>query len=444
MSGKYTREDILNIIQDEDVEFIYLQFTDIFGVMKNVAITPEMFERALNDQVMFDGSSIDGFIRVEESDMYLKPDLDSFIVYPWRNNISSEARLICDVFNTDGTPFGGDPRHVLKNICRQAESMGYTLYAGPECEFFLFHTDEKGKPTLITHDDAGYFDLAPVDLGENARKEIVKTLRKMGFEIEASHHEIAPGQHEIDLRSDEVLNTADKIMTLKTVVRMVAKNHGLHATFMPKPVYGIAGSGMHMNISILKEGKNIFYDDNDSLHLSKEGYSFIAGVLRHARGICAVTNPTVNSYKRLASGYEAPLFVTWSAKDRSPLIRVPAQRGLDTHFEVRNPDPSCNPYLALAAIFKAGLDGIENSLRIPDSVDENINDMPAEDRKALKINKLPGTLEEAIDCFQSDDITQKALGEHIYSRFLEAKKLEWKDYSNRINQWEIDQYLTKF
>lgn len=444
MKNKYTREDILNIVEDEAVEFIYLQFTDIFGVMKNVAIPAGEIEKALNNEITFDGSSVDGFVRIEESDMYLRPDLNTFCVYPWRGAFGREARLICDVYNPDGTPFEGDPRFILRKVCKEAESMGFTMHVGPECEFFLFHTDDKGKPTLNTHDDAGYFDLAPVDLGESARRDMVMTLKKMGFEIEASHHEVAPGQHEIDFKFDEALYAADKIMTFKTIVRIVAKNHGLHATFMPKPIYGIPGSGMHINQSLHKENINVFYNEDDEFKLSKIAYGYLAGVLKHAKSLCAITNPTVNSYKRLVSGYEAPVYIAWSVRNRSPLVRVPANKGENTRFELRSPDPSCNPYLALAVILKSGLDGIKNNLMPPDPVERNIYEMHEIERKMGCIESLPQSLDEAINYLNDDETLKDALGEHVFSRFIEAKRIEWEEYRKSISAWEIEKYLTKF
>lgn len=444
MLDGYSKEDILKIIEDEDIEFVYLQFTDIFGVLKNVAIPSEGIKKALDNEVTFDGSSIDGYVRVEEADMYLKPDFSTFCIYPWQGRSGKEARFICDVYNPDGTPFEGDPRNILKRACSIASKKGYTLQVSPECEFFLFHTDEKGKPTLITHDDAGYFDLAPIDLGENARRDMVMMLKNMGFEIEASHHEVASGQHEIDLASSEALKTADNIMTFKSIVKIVAKNHGLHATFMPKPIYSLPGSGMHINLSLFKDDKNVFYNKNDKLSLSETAYSCIAGIIKHAKAMCAITNPTVNSYKRLVSGFEAPIYIAWSSKNQSPLIRVPTKRGINTRIELRNPDPSFNPYLAFAVILSSGLDGIENNMKPPKPVEMNIFDLPEEKIQQQNIQILPQTLEEAINCLKEDEIVKNALGGHILSRFIEAKQNEWEDYRNRVTDWEIEKYLTKF
>ena len=337
--SNYSKADIIRMVEEEDVEFIRLQFTDMFGTLKNVAITSSQLEKALNNECMFDGSSIEGFVRIEESDMYLHPDLDTFTIFPWRPQQGKVARIICDVYGTDQKPFEGDPRYILKKVIKEAADMGYQFDVGPECEFFLFHQDDEGQPTTISHERAGYFDLGPVDLGENARRDMVLTLEDMGFEIEASHHEAAPAQHEIDFRYDEALKTADNIMTFKLAVKTIAKRHGLFASFMPKPKYGINGSGMHINMSLFKDGKNIFADDSDELGLSQERDYFIGGIMKHMKGMSVITNPLVNSYKRLVPGYEAPIYIAWSATNRSPLIRIPASRGAGTRVELRCPDP---------------------------------------------------------------------------------------------------------
>lgn len=438
------KNEILRKIEEEGVEFIYLQFTDIFGIMKNVAITVNELERALNNEIVFDGSSIDGFVRIEESDMYLYPDLNTFLVYPWYSSFGREARFICDIYDSEGKPFEGDPRYVLKKVLKEAEEMGYQIKIGPECEFFLFNTDEFGKPTLVTHDDASYFDLAPVDLGENARREMVLNLNKMGYDVEASHHEVAPGQHEIDLKNDYALNAADKIVTFKQVVRKIAKNHGLHATFMPKPIYGIAGSGLHTNIFVYKDGKNVFYDKDDKYNLSKDAYGFIAGLMEHAKAISAITNPNINSYKRLVSGYEAPIYISWSCKNRSPLIRVPSRLDKNARIELRSPDPSCNPYLALAVIIKAGLDGIKRNMMPCEPIDKNLYEITIEERLEVGIETLPQSLREALSELKKDDLIKEALGQHIYNRFIEAKKLEWQEYKSVVTSWEVERYLTKY
>ncbi|NLG02593.1 MAG: type I glutamate--ammonia ligase [Clostridia bacterium] len=439
--SRYTRKDVLQLVEDEDVEFIRLQFTDIFGNLKNVAITSSQLEKALDNKVMFDGSSIEGFVRIEESDMYLYPDYDTFCIFPWRPQQGKVARLICDVYCPDGTPFKGDPRHILKNEISKAAELGYTFDVGPECEFFLFHTDENGLPTTLSHEKAGYFDLGPVDLGENARRDMVLTLEDMGFEIEASHHEVAPAQHEIDFRYDEALVTADNIMTFKLTVKTIAKRHGLHATFMPKPKFAINGSGMHTNMSLEKDGKNAFYDPNGKFELSQDAYYFIGGLMKHMPGMAAITNPIVNSYKRLVAGYEAPVYIAWSAENRSPLIRIPASRGEGTRIELRCPDPSCNPYLALAVCLAAGMDGIKNKIDPGESVDLNIFNMTDEERKAMNIDSLPVTLYDAVKELEKDELMRSVLGEHIYHKYIDAKLREWNEYRTQVTQWEIDEYL---
>lgn len=441
--SKYTKKDIIRMVDEEDVEFIRLQFTDIFGTLKNVAITASQLEKALNNQCMFDGSSIEGFVRIEESDMYLFPDLDTFAIFPWRPQQGKVARIICDVYRPDKTPFEGDPRYILKKEIEEAKKMGYTFNVGPECEFFLFHTDEDGQPTTISHEKAGYFDLGPVDLGENARRDMVLTLEDMGFEIEASHHEVAPAQHEIDFKYDEALKTADNIMTFKLTVKTIAKRHGLFASFMPKPKSGIAGSGMHVNMSLFKDGENIFVDEKDKNGLSKEAYYFIGGIMKHMRGMTAITNPLVNSYKRLVPGYEAPIFIAWSATNRSPLIRIPASRGASTRVELRCPDPSANPYLVLAVCLAAGLDGIKNKIMPPEGVCENVFDMGEEERERRGIEALPSDLEEAIQELGKDEFIKGVLGEHITEKYVEAKNADWTAYRAQVTNWEIEEYLYK-
>lgn len=441
--SKYTKQDIFRIVEEEDVEFIRLQFTDMFGTLKNVAITKSQLEKALNNQCMFDGSSIEGFVRIEESDMYLYPDLDTFTIFPWRPQQGKVARIICDVYNSDGTPFTGDPRYVLKKEIERAAAMGYRFDVGPECEFFLFHTDDDGQPTTISHEKAGYFDLGPVDLGENARRDMVLTLEDMGFEIEASHHEAAPAQHEIDFKYDEAMITADNIMTFKLAVKTIAKRHGLFASFMPKPKYGINGSGMHVNMSLSKDGKNIFADPSDELGLSQEAYYFIGGIIEHMKGMAAITNPLVNSYKRLVPGYEAPIYIAWSATNRSPLIRIPASRGEGSRVELRCPDSAANPYLTLAVCLAAGLDGIERKLTPPESVKENVFEMRLAQKTKLGIESLPADLGEALEEFEKDDYIRGVLGEHITAKYTEAKKAEWSAYCEQVTKWEIDEYLYK-
>ena len=439
--NNYTREDILRIVEEEDVGFIRLQFTDIFGTMKNIAITSSQLEKALDNQIMFDGSSIEGFARVEESDMYLHPDLNTFEIFPWRPQQGKVARLICDVYKQDGTPFESDPRYILKKVIKDVREMGYEFNVGPECEFFLFHTDDDGLPTTLSHESAGYFDLGPLDLGENARRDMVLTLEEMGYEIESSHHEAAPEQHEIDFRYDEALTTADNIMTFKLVVKTIAKRHGLHATFMPKPKYGINGSGMHINMSLSRDGINIFQDAKDEHGLSKEAYCFIGGIMKHMKAITFITNPIVNSYKRLTPGYEAPVYIAWSEKNRTPLIRIPGSRGEYTRVELRSPDPSANPYLALAVCLAAGIDGIRQGIMPPKSVNRNIYEMTEEERKIFGIDKLPRSLNEAAREFEKDAYIQEVLGEDLSRKYIEAKTREYQEYRGQVTEWELSKYL---
>lgn len=435
------KEDIIKKVKAEKVEFIRLQFTDIFGSIKNVAITPGQLEKALDNKIMFDGSSIEGFARIEESDMYLYPDLRSFEIYPWGDESGKVARLICDIYNTDGQPFEGDPRYILKKVTDEAAEMGYEFNVGPECEFYLFQRDEKGYPTLKTYDRGGYFDLGLNDLGEDARKDIVLALEKMDFEIEASHHECGPSQHEIDFKYEEAMHTADNIMTFKYVVRTIASLHNLYATFMPKPKSDQDGSGMHLNMSLMKDGKNAFIDEKDKNGLSKEAYSFMAGIIKHVEAMTVVLNPLVNSYKRLVPGYEAPTYIAWSAKNRSPLIRVPSSKGNSTRFELRSADPTANPYLALALCLAAGLDGIKNNMTPPSSIDKNIFEMSSRELKRTGIKSLPANLYEAISKAEKDAFIQKVLGKHIFDKYIEAKKKEWDRYSNRVSSWEVEEYL---
>lgn len=437
----YTKQDIIRKVEEDDVEFIRLQFTDMFGNFKNVAITTGQLERALNNECMFDGSSIEGFVRIEESDMYLYPDYDTYVTFPWRPQQGKVARLICDVYTVEGQPFLGDPRYVLRKVIKEAADMGYTFNVGPELEFFLFNLEENGQPTTNTAEQAGYFDLGPLDLGENARRDMVLTMEEMGFSIEASHHEVAPAQHEIDIQYDDALATADKIMTFKLVARTVAKRHGLHASFMPKPKVGVDGSGMHVNMSLNKDGKNIFDDPKNKLGLSQEAYYFIAGIMKHVKSMAVITNPLVNSYKRLVPNYEAPVYIAWSASNRSPLIRVPGGRGDSTRLELRCPDPSANPYLTLAVCLAAGLDGIKNKLMPPESVDKNIYTMSEEDRAAVGVLSLPSDLGEAMNVLENSEFMKNVLGEHISKKYLEAKKSEWSNYHNQVTQWEVEQYL---
>ena len=437
------KEEIMRRVEEEDVEFIRLQFTDILGTLKNIAITASQLERALNGEVMFDGSAIEGFVRTEEADMYLVPDLSTMVTFPWRPQQGKVARLICDVVRPDHTPFTGSPRYVLKKVIQEAKEMGYVFDVGPECEFFLFHTDDNGLPTTLTHEKGGYFDIGPLDLGENARRDMVMTLEDMGFVIQASHHEVAPAQHEIDFKYDEALITADNIMTFKMTVRTIAKRHGLHATFMPKPKMDVCGSGMHINMSLKKDGRNVFFDPEDENQLSKEAYWFIGGIMKHIKGMMAVTNPLVNSYKRLIAGYEAPVHIAWSAKNRSQLIRIPVARGEGTRIELRCPDPCCNPYLTIALCLAAGLEGIKNKIEPPKSIDSNIFDMSAKEKMEGGIEELPTNLYDALVEMSKDPFVKEVLGEHIYEKYMEAKLKEWDSYRKQITKWEVDEYLYK-
>ena len=439
-----TKEDIVRIVEEEDVKFIRMQFVDVLGQMKNVAITVSQLDRALDGEISIDGSSIEGFTSVNESDQYLVPDLDTFCIYPWRPQRGKVARFICDVYNADGTPFVGDPRAVLKRVVDRATKMGYTFNVGPECEFFLFQTDEEGKPTTKTNDEAGYFDLGPLDHGEATRREICLALEELGFEVEASHHEAAAGQHEIDFKYDDALRTADNIMTFKLGVKVLAQRNGLHATFMPKPIFGVSGSGMHINMSLFRDGKNVFYNPNGERELSSEAYAFMAGLLAHVRGFTAVTNPLVNSYKRLVRGYEAPTYVAWSSSNRSSLIRIPASRGVGTRIELRSPDPCCNPYLALAVCLAAGLDGIERFMTPPSEVTENLYEMDEAGRRAKGIEDLPGDLNEALELMQQDSLVMDALGPHVGQAYLDSKKAEWEAYRAHVSDWEREKYIIAY
>jgi len=441
---RISKAQILDRTQREKIKFMRLQFTDILGVIKNVEIPDRQFEEALDGRIMFDGSSIEGFVRIEESDMYLRPDPSTFCVFPWAAPTGETvARMICDIYTPEGTPFAGCPRTALKKVIALAASRGYQMKAGPEAEFFLFQTNN-GVPTTDSHDSASYFDLSPVDQGEDVRREIVLALESMGFQVEAAHHEVAPGQHEIDFRYGDVLTTADNVSTFRFVVKNVAIRNGLHATFMPKPVYGINGSGMHTHMSLYSNDVNVFYDAKAPMQLSRLCLGYIGGVLRHAKGFCAITNPLVNSYKRLVPGYEAPTNIAWSEKNRSPLVRVPAARGNATRIELRMPDPSCNPYLALAVMLRAGLDGIEKKLDPGPPINKNIFEMSHRERRHLRIDELPGNLSEALDELEKDDLVRETLGEHLFEHFVAAKREEWQDYIKHVSPWEIDRYLALY
>ena len=448
-SHETEKASIQKRVKRENVKFLRLQFTDILGATKNVEVPDSQFNKALDAKIMFDGSSIEGFVRIEESDMYLKPDLGTFQVFPWESPSGEKVgRIICDIYKPDDRmktlePFEGCPRITLRRVVEMAAKLGFEMKAGPEPEFFLFQTLD-GKPTTETHDTGGYFDLTPVDLGEDVRRQIVLALEKMGFHVEAAHHEVATGQHEIDFRYDDVLATADSISTFRFVVKNVATQNGLHATFMPKPIYGINGSGMHTHQSMFKNGTNVFFDKKAKRQLSKTCLYYIGGLLRHAKGFCAVTNPLVNSYKRMVPGYEAPTNIAWSEKNRSPLIRVPASRGNGTRVELRMPDPACNPYLALALMLRAGLDGIENMIDPPAPVDKNIYEMSHRARKKAKIDELPGDLSGALDALAKDRLMCDTLGKHIFENFIKAKRAEWDEYITQVSPWETQRYLTAY
>ena len=443
MAKTDAKAGILARAEREKVKFMRLQFTDILGAIKNVEVPDRQFEEALGGRIMFDGSSIEGFVRIEESDMYLKPDLSTFQVFPWTYASTERVgRMICDIANPDGTPFAGCPRSTLKRGIALAAQRGFSMRAGPEAEFFLFQRRENGEATTETHDSGGYFDLTPVDLGEDVRREIVLALEQMGFHVEAAHHEVAPGQHEIDFRHDDALTTADNVSTFRFVVKYVANRHGLHATFMPKPVFGINGSGMHTHQSLFAKGGNAFYDEQAQWQLSRTCLQYMGGLLRHAKEFCAITNPLVNWYKRLVPGYEAPTAIAWSERNRSPLVRVPASRGMNTRIELRMPDPSCNPYLALAAMLRAGLDGVEREIDPGPPVNKNIYKMSHRERRHLRIDELPGNLSEALDELEKSELMRETLGDHIFDHFLTAKRAEWDGYIRHVSPWEIERYLS--
>ena len=428
---QYSREEILNIVEEEDVEFIRLQFTDMFGTMKNIAIPAGKLPKAMDDRCIIDASSIEGFIRTEESEMYLRPDLTTFSILPWRPQQGKVARLICDLIRTDGTPYEGSPRYLLKEVLKKAESLGYTLKVNTECEFFLFHTDDNGIPTTITHERAGYLDLSPVDLGENARRDIVLTLEEMGYEVESSRHQIAPGQHEVEFCMDDALETADKIMTVKTAIRTIAKRHGLHATFMPKPKADVDGSGMHIHLSLFKDVRNVFYDPDSEDGLSSDAYAFLAGILKHIKGMTAFCNPLVNSYKRLTTGFEAPSQIYWSKSERASLVKSPFQRGQETRIELRSPDGAANPYVVFALCLAAGLEGIKEQMK------------PQKEGRTEETELLPTNLSEALKAMKEDPLMEEILGRRFLKIYNQAKEKEWMSYMEQISMWELEQYLYK-
>lgn len=441
----FTNDEVHQLVKDENVRFLRLMFTDLFGTIKNVEVSTSQLDKLLDNKIMFDGSSIDGFVRIEESDMYLYPDMSTWMVFPWGAEHGKVARVICEVYTADHKPFDGDPRNNLIRVLENMKKAGFTDFnIGPEPEFFLFKMDEDGKPTTKLNDQGSYFDMAPMDLGENCRRDIVLELENMGFEIEAAHHEVAPGQHEVDFKYASALEAADNIQTFKLVVKTVARKYGLFATFMPKPLPSINGSGMHINMSLFNGKGNAFFDESGELQLSDTAYNFLGGLLKHARSFTAITNPIVNSYKRLVPGFEAPVYVAWSGSNRSPLIRVPNSRGVSTRLELRSVDPAANPYLAIAAVLEAGLDGIKNNITPEDSVDRNIYRMGEEEREDNNIDSLPSTLHNALKYLSTDEVIKTAMGPHLYNGFVEAKNLEYDAYRQEVSDWEREQYMEKY
>ena len=442
----YTKDEIRQMVKDEDIRFLRVMFTDLLGTIKSVDLPVSQLDKLMDNKIMFDGSSIDGFVRIEESDMYLYPDMSTWLVFPWGADHGKVARVICSVHMTDGTPFSGDPRNNLKRVVKEMQKMGFKSFnIGPEPEFFLFKTDDNGNPTTKVNDSENYFDMEPADIGEDCRRDIVLALEKMGFEVEAAHHEVAPGQHEVDFKYSNALEAADNIQTFKLVVKTIAKKYGLHATFMPKPLSGINGSGMHLNMSLFtQDGKNAFYDENDKDQLSETAYHFLGGLMKHARSYTAIVNPIVNSYKRLVPGYEAPVYVAWSTSNRSPLVRIPNDRGMGTRLELRSADPAANPYLAIAAVLEAGLDGLRNNLPPVHNVDENIYDMTVKERKSKGIVNLPDTLHSALKDLADDEVIKGSMGEHLYQSFEEAKTREYDAYRAHVSDWERQRYMEQY
>lgn len=441
-----TKEDIFRIVEEEDIEFIRLQFTDMFGILKNIAITVSQLEKALNNRFMFDGSSIEGFVHIEDSDMYLHPDLDSFKIFPWRPQTGKVARFICDIYRPDERAFEGDPRNVLKRAIKKAKDKGYKFYVGSELEFMLFNTDEEGQASLSGSDRASYFDVGPLDNAENIRRDIVLNLEEMDYKVSASHHEIAAAQHEVDFEYEEALKAADTIMTSKLAIKSIAKKHGLYASFMPKPIENTNGNGLHLNIELRDEkGNNLFCDTEDETGLSEYAYSFMAGILKYMDEMCLITNPLINSYKRLIPGFDAPAYIAWSSKsNRSTLIRIPSHRGGETRIEFRCPDTAVNPYFVLAACLQAGLKGIEEKLKPSKSIDENLFTLGDKQIKEKGIKYLPKTLGEAIECFRESEFMKEVLGEHSFKQYLNAKENEWSEYLKSVTDWEIKEYLYKY
>jgi glutamine synthetase len=443
-TGALTSDEIVRLCKQERVRFLRLQFLDILGTSKSVEVPESQFAKALAGEITFDGSSIEGFTRIEESDMLLRPDAASFVLLPVEDGKDRVGRVICDIALPDGSAFSGCTRTILRRVSDAASARSFTPMLGTEAEFFLFERDPDGSPTIRTHDRAAYFDLAPIDRGEQCRRRIVDDLEAMGFEVEAAHHEVSPGQHEIDFKYDEAVSTADKIATFKLVVRRVALEHDLHATFMPKPLNGVAGSGMHTHQSLFRDGHNAFDDPKAELGLSATALHYIGGLLEHAKGMCAVTNPLINSYKRLVPGYEAPTNVVWSERNRSPLVRIPERRGIGTRIELRSPDPSCNPYLAFAVMIAAGLDGVKRRTDPGPPINKNIFAMSHREKRRLRIDELPTDLRDAVRWMRKDPLMRETLGEHVYEHFVQAKEAAWNEYSATVHPWELERYLARY
>ncbi|ABJ60741.1 glutamine synthetase, type I [Lactobacillus gasseri SV-16A-US] len=443
MSKTITAEDIKKSVKDNDVRFLRLAFTDINGTSKAVEVPTSQLDKVLTNDIRFDGSSIDGFVRLEESDMVLYPDFSTWAVLPWGDEKGGKiGRLVCSVHKTNGEPFEGDPRNNLKRILKEMNDMGFTDFdIGFEAEFHLFKLGEDGNWTTEVPDHASYFDMTSDDEGARCRRDIVETLESIGFEVEAAHHEVGDGQQEIDFRFDDALTTADRVQTFKMVVREVARKHGLYATFMAKPVEGQAGNGMHTNMSLFKDGKNVFYDKDGEFHLSDTALYFLNGILEHARAITAIGNPTVNSYKRLIPGFEAPVYISWASKNRSPLVRIPDAEEINTRLEMRSADPTANPYLLLAACLSAGLNGIKEAKKPMAPITSNVFEMSEEERAERGIKPLPSTLHNAVKAFKADPLIQKALGEHLTQSFIDSKNLEWSKYNQSVSDWERDRYM---
>jgi glutamine synthetase len=443
-SAGNVRDEVLESARAEKVEYIRLMFSDINGIPKNIELPVERLEEVIESGVQFDASSIAGFAEIQESDMILKPDPTTWAVLPWtKGDETTTARLMCDVYKPDGTRFEGDPRYVLQKVQRKAAELGYNMFTGPECEYFYFKLGPDGRPMVVPQDSAGYFDVGTIDYGEQARRDTTLYLEKMGFNIEAAHHEVAPGQHEIDFNYGEAMVSADRILTLKWVTKVVAQKHGLHATFMPKPIYGVNGSGMHVHQSLWKDGKNAFYDEKGRFQLSQTAYHYMGGLLKNVPAMTAVLNSTVNSYKRLVPGYEAPCYMAWANKNRSALIRVPAARGKGTRLELRCPDPAGNPYLQTAVMLAAGLDGVKNKITPPEPVEADIYHMTAGERRKNGVGSLPGSLREALDLMNESKLMREVLGEHIFDQFMTVKEKEWDGFRLRVHAWEHETYLPK-